>query len=157
MASALQLVAAERTRKGAIDLVQLLQAMPTERLHWKPLSRGRSAMEQVIECVLVNKKWALTLRLGAYTRVPAETVEQLQSRCADNSRLSQLLQETADELAVIILSLPAEQLNGRITAPFGTYSVADCCLLGYWNMVYHEGQINYIQTLYGDQSAHVHF
>ena len=24
----------------------------------------------------------------------------------------------------------------------------------YWNMAYHEGQISYVQTLYGDQEEH---
>jgi hypothetical protein len=157
MLELLQTVAAERTRKGAVNLVQLLRVMPPEWLHWKPLDCGRTVIEQAIECILVNRKWALTLRQGVYTRVPVETVEQVKTTCQDSSQVSQLLQEAAEELAAAILALPVTQLDEQIHAPFGTYSVADCCLLGYWNMVYHEGQINYIQTLYGDQATHVHF
>ena len=153
----LQTLAAERTRKGALNLLQLLHVTPVEKLLWKPLRRGRSIIEQVIECILVNRKWALTLRQGAYTRLPTETVEQVETAGRDIDQVSQLLQESAEELADAILMLPADRLEEQITAPFGTYSLANCCLLGYWNMVYHEGQINYIHTLFGDASAHVHF
>lgn len=34
------------------------------------------------------------------------------------------------------------------------HSAEACCLHACWNMVYHEGQINYIQTLYGDTEEH---
>lgn len=157
MPETLQILAAERTRKGARNLIELLQVTPTEKLQWKPLGCGRSVIEQAIECILVNRKWALTLRQGVYTRVPVETVKQVEATDQDVTQVQQLLQEAAEELASAILSLPVSQLESQITAPFGTYSVAECCLLGYWNMVYHEGQINYIHTLYGDDAAHVHF
>ncbi len=157
MPETLQTVAAERTRKGARNLIRLLHATPAEKRHWKPLGCGRSVIEQVAECILVNRKWALTLRQGSYTRLPAEAVQQIEAACREATQAESLLQESADELAAVILALPDGQLEKPITAPFGTYSVAQCCLLGYWNMVYHEGQINYIQTLYGDDKAYVHF
>jgi len=157
MPETLQNLAAERTRKEMHNLIQLLHITPTEKRHWKPLECGRSVIELVIECILVNRKWALTLRQGVYTRLSVQTVEQIKATCQDITLATQLLLEAAEELAAAILSLPAQQLENQITAPFGTYSVADCCLLGYWNMVYHEGQINYIQTLYGDDAIHVHF
>src|SRR5579871_2489670 len=150
MPEPLQNLAAERTRQGTLNLIRLLRVTPSEKLHWKPLGCGRSVIEQVIECIIVNKKWSLTLREGVYTRLSAETVEQVEATRQDVTQVQHLLQEAAEELAAAILALPTQQLEGQITAPFGTYSVANCCLLGYWNMVYHEGQINYIQTLYGD-------
>jgi hypothetical protein len=157
MPEPMQLMAAERTRKGTLNLIRLLHVTPIEKLAWQPLDCGRSVIEQVIECILVNRKWALTLRQNVYTRLSAESVEQVRELCRDVSQATRLLQESGEELADAILTLPTMQLGDQITAPFGVYSVADCCLLGYWNMVYHEGQINYIQTLYGDGAIHVHF
>lgn len=38
--------------------------------------------------------------------------------------------------------------------PSGSKPIAECCFHPYWNMVYHQGQISYIQTLYGDFDEH---
>jgi hypothetical protein len=157
MPETLQILAAERTLKGAGNLIRLLDATRTEKRLWKPLDSGRSAVELVVEATLVNRKWALTLREGSYMRLPPEVVAQAEASSQDAAQVTPLLHESAEELAAAILALSPEQLDAQISAPFGTYTVAQCCLLGYWNMVYHEGQINYIQTLYGDDSAHVHF
>jgi uncharacterized damage-inducible protein DinB len=157
MPETLQTIMAERTRKGAINLIQLLNATPAEKLRWKPLEYGRTVLELAVECILVNRKWALTLRQGDYTRVPAETAQQIEAACQDVAQARHLLQESAEELADAILSVSDERLEERITAPFGAYTVAECCLLGYWNMTYHEGQLSYIQTLYGDEAMHAHF
>jgi hypothetical protein len=35
-----------------------------------------------------------------------------------------------------------------------TWKVADVILSPYWQLVYHTGQVNYIQTLYGDRELH---
>ena len=32
--------------------------------------------------------------------------------------------------------------------------LANCRMHAYWYMVYHERQINYVQTLYGDTEEH---
>jgi hypothetical protein len=53
-----------------------------------------------------------------------------------------------------IQSVSEDQTAEEIQTPWGGYSLARCCLHAYWNMVYHEGQINYIQTLYGDFEEH---
>lgn len=157
MSEMLKLLAAERTRHGARNLVDLLLRTPPEKLDWRPLGCGRSILDQAIECALVNKKWATTLRLGAYTRVSAEIEAEAGASGRDLNLLRQLLQDSAEELVTAIQTLHANDLENQITAPFGTYTMAQCCFLGYWNMVYHEGQINYIHTLYGDDKLHVHF
>ena len=79
MPEKLQMLAAERTRKGSLNLIELLRVTPAEKLHWKPLDCGRSVIDQVIECILVNRKWALTLRLGVYTRLSAEAVARVEA------------------------------------------------------------------------------
>jgi hypothetical protein len=39
--------------------------------------------------------------------------------------------------------------------PWGAkMTFAELLFLNYWNLVYHQGQIAYIQTLYGDREMH---
>jgi hypothetical protein len=51
-----------------------------------------------------------------------------------------------------IIAFPEAEMNDEITLPWGTYTLAAVMGFPAWNLNYHFGQINYIQTLYGDFS-----
>ena len=61
----------------------------------------------------------------------------------------------AEELAAAIRGLTEEDLERTYPHPRGPRLGANLILICYRNMAYHAGQINYIQTLYGDQEFHV--
>ena len=45
----------------------------------------------------------------------------------------------------------------QVTLPFGAggdWTLAEIIQANYWNTSYHHGQVNYIQTLYGDTASH---
>ena len=66
--------------------------------------------------------------------MPREVWEQTVAECARlEGTLTRLEQSGADLVAAIL---------------------ADCRKHAHWNMVYHERQINYAQTLYGDTEEH---
>ena len=61
-----------------------------------------------------------------------------------------VLESASEEFAKAIEALPQEKLETVVTLPFGggmDKTLAEFVMLVYWNTVYHEGQINYIQTL----------
>ncbi|HXG25181.1 MAG TPA: hypothetical protein VNJ09_11540, partial [Chthonomonadales bacterium] len=64
------------------------------------------------------------------------------------------LTESTEALASAVASFPESQLGQTITNPFTgkPTSWAEFADFFYWNNVYHEGQVNYIQVLYGDMS-----
>ena len=72
----------------------------------------------------------------------------------DRTSADQVTRAAANELATAIESVPDGDMSGAIETPWGPYPLPQCCLHAYWNMVYHEGQINYVQTLYGDFEEH---
>jgi uncharacterized damage-inducible protein DinB len=60
-------------------------------------------------------------------------------------------------LCTAIVSFPDGELETEIFLPFAggiTMTMADVLLLHYQNMVYHNGQINYIQLMLGDADMH---
>ena len=53
-----------------------------------------------------------------------------------------------------IKDVPDEETGNKVSVWSGTMLLAECFLYSYWHMVYHEGQINLIQTCYGDQESY---
>lgn len=150
----IQALAATLTRETAEVLIALLDATPTDRFTWSPLEQGRTIHHQLIECCLANRKWTAILQTRTYADFSDEVAEAEFQRGTDVDYLKARLRDTAAELADAILAIPDEDLTLKVEAAWGPYSLARSCMHACWNMMYHEGQINYIQTLYGDRADH---
>ena len=57
-----------------------------------------------------------------------------------------------EAMKAAIIAFPESDMDVRIDLPWGNYSLTEVMGFPAWNMIYHFGQINYIQTLYGDFS-----
>jgi uncharacterized damage-inducible protein DinB len=147
-------IAASRTRRAVRDLAAAANSTLSEKVTWSPLGDARSALSVLTECVIANLKWRDVLRNRLYADVSEELWEEITGACTELPATLAQLEKSGDELAQAILAVPDEATADEIETPWGPYSLADCCLHAYWNMVYHEGQINYIQTLYGDHEEH---
>jgi uncharacterized damage-inducible protein DinB len=137
-------------------LVKVSAASPDDKWNWEPLENGRSIQDQMTECCMANTKWASILTTRIYANLNPEIREAIRSACATSAGTRAKLTDTANLLASAILAVPDNDLDQVIETEWGPYTVADCLGHAYWNMVYHEGQINYIQTLYGDFEEHVY-
>jgi hypothetical protein len=150
----LQQLAASRTKRAAQDLIAAAESTPAERLSWVPMGEARTILDQLTECVVANMKWTQILRTRRYANLGRVVWEAVESECDSLSKLTTRLQQSAADLCEAIGSIPDNETGDEIETEWGPYTLADCCLHAYWNMVYHEGQINYIQTLYGDTEEH---
>ncbi|HLV80236.1 MAG TPA: DinB family protein [Chthonomonadaceae bacterium] len=150
MPQTIQALAAELTHFAAETIMVLVQNTPPDKWDWKPLDNGRTILNQMAECALANQKWADILRRRAWVSYGEEAWQQAFSELNTLDKAAARLQETTANLVEAILALPDEEMDGLVQTPNGPYSLPRCCMHAYWNMVYHEGQINYIQTLYGD-------
>lgn len=147
-------VAIQMTTETAEILIAVATATPAERLAWTPLENGRSILEQLAECAVANRKWASILRTGFYANLPEGAYDQAVRDAADLTSATSMLRAATSELVTAIGTVSPDRLGDMIETEWGPYSIARCCLHAYWNMAYHEGQINYIQTLYGDFEDH---
>jgi hypothetical protein len=152
----IQQLAKKLNQDAADSLVKNVKAMPEDKATWKPLDQGRSALSQLQECAIICGFTAYTLQnhvlppdfKDAFAREGAEmdTVDKAIAR----------LEERAAALSAVIEAFPDADLAKTITLPWQQEpaSLAEMMFMNQWNTVYHVGQINYIQTLYGDNEMH---
>lgn len=152
----IQQMAAQLITEAAEALERNLAAMPADRQDWSAGRPGRTALEVVRECATTNHFLAQLLTQrgmpGAGGGAPVPPGE-----CATPEQVLELLRAGRDALVAAVSAFPDEHLQDTVTLPFGggmTLSFAQVMFKSYWHMTYHEGQVNYIQTLYGDTDWH---
>ena len=157
MAGAVQHIAATLIEKAAADLSAELRAMPEEKALWMAGPDARPALEQVVECSLANVMWSNILRTNVYESLPQGVADNAYKNLDTVEKAVARLQTSAHVLAEVVRSLDPKELGCLIPFPWRPEtgrSVAECCFHPYWNMVYHQGQVAFIQTLYGDLDEH---
>lgn len=138
---------AQVTEKKAQDVIAAARAIVRDQQEWKPLERGRTVLDLVAECAVTNEMSITLLQRrvwdfagGGERRQAHAALDTLEKACAK-------LTETTAALAAAIRVIPDDQLDLEILLPGETSNVAEDLLHSYWNMAYHEGQINYIGSL----------
>ena len=148
---------AKRLRASSDALHIACAKMPEERVGWHPPvegNEGRDALDQVVECAYLNEWAAQAFRDG---RLPAfDNEDYKKKKDANRSQQAALawLQSGTNSLASAVEACSPSQLGETVTNPFTGKPTtwAEFADFFYWNNVYHEGQVNYIQVLYGDMS-----
>lgn len=152
-----QQMAAMLTRDVAHSLARTVQAMPAEKQMWKVLDTGRNAYDMILECVGANWFVAEILKTKDVPQMDPHKRDDLPVQADTVDKALALLRISAEELADAQEAFPDDLLEQNVTLPFGggiSKPFAWVMMVGYWNMTYHLGQINYIQTLYGDMDMH---
>ncbi len=155
--TSVQYVAAKFIEKAAQDLVATIRAMPEEKALWQPEPSARTALDQLVECSLANIMWANILRAKVHAVLPEGVAERCYDSLDTVDKAVERLLASAEALSETIRALEPAELREVIAIPGKPEEgrpVAECCFHPYWNMVYHQGQIAYLQTLYGDRDEH---
>ncbi len=145
-------------------LFRTVRAMPADKLEWKPLDAGRSALDQLQECAQ-SAGWT-TGMVQARAMPPMDAAQMgalMETMGAERKAWTTIdaceavCREKLAEFYAVVRDFPDEDLDLEIILPFGggmKKTMADLMVIPYWNMTYHCGQINFIQTLYGDKDSH---
>jgi hypothetical protein len=152
----IQTIGANGTREVAAGLERAILAMPADKQTWRPLDEGRSALDQVAECAVINQ-WATSLFVDRV--MPELDNEAYANACAALDTVDKAvaaLRDSTAALASAIDSVPDDALGIQVQFPWDDRpcSLAEAMLMAYWNLTYHIGQVNYVQTLYGDKEMH---
>lgn len=142
-------------REAGADLARQAEKMSDSQLTWSPVvngNTGRNAANQIAECAFINRWGAEAFRNLA--------VPELDHVALGNAELAAGRQSVADlaaateELAAAIEARTDEEMAGSLMDPFTKTETtwSSFAMVFYWNVIYHVGQICYIQTLYGDTS-----
>lgn len=135
-------------KSSAEALAKLIEELG-EQAGWSPLGKGRTALNQVAECALMTGACIGIIQNKAVPEFNWEEFGKAQAALeADPVALVAALQTNTDNLIAAIEGLSTEDAAFEVTMPWGAkYSLAGLADVNYWNNTYHQGQINYIQTL----------
>ncbi|HLV78799.1 MAG TPA: DinB family protein [Chthonomonadaceae bacterium] len=148
---------ANRLRAAGSDLYAACEKMPDDRLAWHPPvegNTGRDALDQLVECGYLNSWAATAFRNGALPPLDATDYKYEKDAHRDRASALRWLREGTNDLAAAVEAFPADRLGETFTNPITDEPTtwAEFADFFYWNTIYHEGQVNYIQVLYGDIS-----
>jgi hypothetical protein len=145
---------ADAIERAGAYLAHFIATTAPDRHDWVPQVDGaaglRSALDQVAECIAVNRIFAALLA-GDTPSPPAPDAPRPFTD-ADDAR-AQLLQ-SAVSLAAVVRTLTDGDLAREFVTRRGPVPGAAAIEIPYRNMQYHAGQINQLQLLYGDAEFH---
>ena len=145
--------AAGTIQAAAEVLAHTISMMPAERVEWSPAadpaSATRCALNQAAECIGVNRTMAALLR----GEEPAPRSDE--RPFADAAGACEQIRASAAEFSAAVRALNEEDWTRKYTTQMGPMPGFRIVQIATGNMYYHFGQVNYIQTLYGDSTFHL--
>lgn len=147
------------TNHSVDQLFRNARAVPADRLEWSPLDQGRSVLNQLQECAY-SASWALGLMEHRKFMDSPEMWEQLRKEQAALTTVDLCeakCREMTAKLIQAIEAFPESEYEQTVALPFGggmVMNMVEIMLIHQWNCDYHNAQICYIQTLYGDKEMH---
>ena len=99
-------------------------------------SRGQTVQ------MITERSWPANYDFEQYLKEKANLAQ-------DWDAVQSMLAENTATVAATIRSVQDEDLGIEIQMPWGPFTLAQILSYPYWNMSYHEGQINYIASILG--------
>ncbi|MGI4789633.1 MAG: DinB family protein [Janthinobacterium lividum] len=133
---------AEQTERMGPMLAHFIAATAPDKLRWEPFMEGsdstRSVLDQVAECVDVNRQFAASLRGD---EIPPASGSSSPIEFTDAQDAQDQIIASARELAVSIRGLDDEALERTFQSSRGPRTGRNLIIAAYRNMAYHAGQI----------------
>ena len=138
------------------DFFTAVKKVPADKLEWKPLDMGRSVLSQCQE-IAMSFAWSTDMLQGK-AEFSEEAMAADQAEMAQWTTVEECEKQAHEKLAAwqeFVSTYPDEKLSETLWLPFDggrDFTMSEIMEYPRWNAGYHEGQVNYIQTLYGDNS-----
>ncbi len=144
-ASALRGLAVSKLQVALRRANASFDATPDERLDYKPSETANSPRQLMQHVVTGNAFVAGTLGFDLGVKEPA----------TDRSELSSQLNQTTQAIIDCIANLSDEQVNGSVDFFGHPMPMSSFILVDEWHLARHVGQLDYIQTIYGDMEDRI--
>lgn len=138
------------------DFFKAVKKVPAVKLEWKPLDAGRSVLDQAQE-VAMSFTWSADMLQGK-VNFSEEAFAEDKAVMSAWATVEECEKQATERLAAwetLVSSYPDEKLKETIWLPYDggrDFTMMEVMEYPRWNAGYHEGQVNYIQVLYGDTS-----
>ena len=143
------------TKNACDGLVRAAKAMPEDKLSWKVLDAGRSPIDLLQE-VSQSLRYVIPMlndRKVEFDPAKFETIRAERQSWDSIEKCEEVLAKNFELFAEAVRNFPEADLDETLRLPFaGGFDSPyyEIMMYGYWNAVYHLGQTNFIQTLYGN-------
>jgi uncharacterized damage-inducible protein DinB len=150
----------EATRHAAREAFKYAKNVPADKLDWKPLDSGRSVLDICREMACCAGWSDQILKGQPFPEWNEEMQAELEARNSAWTTAEACEEECNRQLEVFIATVkdfPDEKLSDTFVLPFDggqTITMRENMQYPLWNFTYHQGQIAYIQTLYGDKQMY---
>jgi len=140
-------------------IARALSTTPDDKINWSPGPCARTPLQQVahgamaicgIQGMLVGKPFPYADIVEADAAWRAAEKE-----FTTREQVLGLLEQSSAEYLAWLDTLTAEQLASTLQLPFGSFPMAAAITFAADHLRNHAAQIDYIQTVYGDQSWHM--
>jgi uncharacterized damage-inducible protein DinB len=135
--------AVEMVRWAGRDFVFNLEAIPEDKLDWKPSPEAKSALQLAGEVATVAFSTISVLQGGGWSPTPLAVP-------ADLAEARQLVLAHVEAFAAEMEATDPASLQRVLTLPFGSFRADRFVLFPLIDLVHHRGQLAYIQSLLGD-------
>jgi hypothetical protein len=136
-----------------------LRAMPQEVLGQSPGGAARTPFDYSYEIALINKR--ISHRLRGEDPGPWQFAEQKWVTCppdlADKDKMIKFVEDSFAELDTAWAAFDESELLTPIKLPQGETNAYDLASMAFAHAVYHDGQLNYAQSISGDDEMHWDF
>ncbi len=141
---------ATATQKASDGLITAFLRLPDDKRGWSPEGKGRTALDQVAECALLNGFTATLIETRTWQDDAfSGFFAQKEEAARDWGKLQPLLMENTHRVIASLRAVPEDALGDEIVLPWNKQTLAETIAYPYWNMAYHEGQISYLASLLG--------
>ncbi len=141
-----------KTQQATQMVLSGLKHIPDDKLGWVPMGKAKTPLLIVVECAAVYK-WLVSEFQGESN--PGLYEELMKAEYSGRDEVVALLEEAQAELDAAMDALTEENLAEAREVFWGPTTVGELLWAARMHSDYHAGQLNYIQTLLGDDEMHM--
>lgn len=156
----IQQQAARMTEEALAAFFRTARHIPEDKLAWSPMGEARTAHSQIVECTL-SPRFFLGILSGQMPDMSDPAVQQkrkeMEAAITSVDIAETMAKEGYEKLCAFIEAIADDQLSQTHHLPLRggmTLTTLEVIFLPQWNLTYHTGQINYLQTMLGDKDMH---
>jgi hypothetical protein len=143
---------------SAMDMfLRNLSHVPEDKLTWSPSPTAKSALQIAAHVAGYSGGFASVIRAGTFPATAEEFLGPINARIEGIQTVQQaeavLRQGIADTLAALDTVRP-EQIDRSLETPIGSTPFLFFMTIPSVHLVLHTGQIDYLQTCWGDQEVY---
>jgi len=140
-------------------LTKAFNTTPDDKINWSPAPTARTPLNQVAHAAMAV---AGIQKMFNGAPMPFENINEMdaqwrkeEKQYTTRDQVMDLLNQNSDAYIAWMDSLTPDQVQSTLKAPFGEFPMASAITWPADHLRNHAGQIEYIQTCYGDMDWHM--